>query len=218
MSESQLANLEGKLDSTGDLGKKCQDQSIAANLKTAVHKNTAEALSVVAKKMQSELEKALKKEWDDGQFSECNTPEAARDWVLKTIARASGFCDHVAAISKNHELIASGEAAALQRVTALIGKHNDNVVSQIRQLQSPKASPDPESPETPSLDGKGNPRRRPGEAPLSVPAMAAIKAKAKADEAANQDQQTAATKAKKTKSKKKAAKKTAKKKGRSRKS
>lgn len=198
MSEKLLANYEGKLDSTGEIGENCQKQTAEADFRAAAHKGAASALLTAAKHIQSQLEGLLKKEWDDGGFAKCKTPGAAQDWVLKTIGRAAGFCDHLAAIAKNHELIASGEATALRRMTEIIGKHNDTAASRIRQLQAGEVPPDPKNPD---LDGKGNPRRRPGEAPLSVPAMAAVKAKAAA-----------------AKPKKKAAKKTAKKKGESRKS
>ena len=205
MSEKLLANYEGKLDSTGEIGENCQKQATAADLKAVAHKGAASALLTAAKTIQTQLEALLKKEWDDGDFGKCKTPGAAQDWVLKTIGRAAGFCEHLAAIAKNHELIASGEAAALRRMTDIIGKHNDAAASKIRQIQAG------EVPKDPKLDGKGNPRRRPGEAPLSVPAMAAVKAKAKADK-------EAAAKPGKKAAKKKAAKKTEKKKGRARKS
>lgn len=181
MSEKQLANLEGKLDSTGELGQNCQEQTAMAELKAAAHKGAAGALVAVAKSMRDQLERILEKEWDDGQFAKCKTPKAAKDWVMKTIVRASGLCDHVAAISKNQELIASGEAAALRRMTELIGKRNDTAVAQIRQLQAPDVPSDTKNPD---LDGKGNPRRRPGKAPLSVPAMAAVKSAAAKKKAA----------------------------------
>ena len=210
MSEKLLANYEGKLDSTGEIGENCQKQATAADLKAVAHKGAASALLTAAKTIQSQLEALLKKEWDDGDFAKCKTPGAAQDWVLKTIGRASGFCEHLAGIAKNHELIASGEAVALRRMTDIIGKHNDTAASRIRQIQAGEVPCDPKDSKDPKVDGKGNPRRRPGEAPLSVPAMAAVKAKAR---------EAAAAKAKpKKKAGKKIAKKTAKKKGQSRKS
>lgn len=204
MSENLLANFEGKLDSTGELGESCQKESAAAELRVVLHKGAASAMATAAKNIRDQLEKLLKKEVADGAFAKCKTPGHAQDWVQKTIERAVGFCEHFAAISKNNELLASGEAVALHRMTELIGKHNDTAVSRIRQIQAG------EVPSDPKVDGKGNPRRRPGEAPLSVPAMAAVKAKAKADKEAAE--KPGKKSAKKKAAKKKAAKKSAKKK------
>ncbi len=190
MSDSQLAKFEGKLELSGEFGEKCQEQAIAAEREAQGRKGASEALRLTGSQINKQLTALLDKEWEDGEFADCTTPEAARAKVKRCITRAVGFCEHISAAAKNAELVSSGKAVALRQVAEMAGKHNDAAAARIRQLQAPR---EPNDPDNPDLDGKGNPRRASGERPMTVPEMADVKA--------------AAIKGKKKSSKKKSSKK-----------
>lgn len=175
MSDSQLAKFEGKLELSGEIGEKCQEQAKAAEAEAQGRKGASEALRATGQQINKQLVSLLDKEWDDGQFADCDSPESARSKVKRYISRAVGFCEHISVTAKNAELVSSGKAVALQMVAEMAGKHNDAAAARIRQIQSP---PEPNDPDNPDLDGKGNPRRASGERPATIPEMAEVKAEA----------------------------------------
>lgn len=174
MSQSQLAEFKGKLDLSGELGEKCQEQATAFEREAHANKGASEALGRAASHIHKQLVAVLEKEWEDGEFSECTEPEEARGKVKKYISRAVGFLENLGAMAKNAELVNSGKAKATQDISNLLGRHNDAAAARIRQLLAP---PEPESQDA-DLDGKGNPRRRPGERPVTEEEQAEVKAKA----------------------------------------
>ncbi len=177
MTDSQLARYQGKLELSGELGEKCQDQATAIEREAQQSKGAAEALRATGSQINKQLVAILDKEWGDGDFAECDSPEAARGKVKRYISRAVGFCENLSAIAKNSELISSGKAKALEEMAKLLGKHNDAAAARIRQIQSP---PEPTNPDSLDLDGKGNPRRRPGDRPVSISEMVTTYKKKKA--------------------------------------
>ncbi len=177
MNDQQLAKFEGKLELSGEIGEKCQEQATAAEAEAQQRKGASEALRATGSQINKQLMSLLDKEWDDGEFADCDSPDTARAKVKRYIARAVGFCEHISATAKNAELVSSGKAVALRQVADMAGKHNDSAAARIRQIQSP---PEPNDPDDPDLDGKGNPRRASGERPVTIPEMAEVQAKAQA--------------------------------------
>jgi len=159
-----LAKFEGKLEATAELGERCQEQALAAEHEAQQRKGGADALRAMSVQLHQQLCAILDKEWDDGEFAECTAPEFAKAKVKRTISRAVGLCENLSQVAKNAELIASGKATALRGMAEIAGKYNDVAAARIRQLKSP---PEPVVDDVVDVDGKGNPRRAPGERPVT---------------------------------------------------
>jgi len=162
----QIENFTGKLEVTAELGEAFQAQAAAAESLASACKGAAEALAATSSQINSQLVALLEKEWNDGEFNDCDSPDAARGKVKRYIARAVMFCEHAAQIAKNKELVASGRATAMQQMADLTGRHNDTAAARLRQLTAPDepAAADGKL----DLDGKGNPRRGLGERPVTI--------------------------------------------------
>lgn len=159
----EISSVDGKLSSTGEIGRALTERSEAAKVRAIESRGGCSALLGAAKGVRKQLMDALSDEQQKGALGDGLTPAEAFALVERYISRASGLVENVAAGLKTEELMALGEHRALESAADLVMRHNQAAQIRAKQLMAASSRRGKAPAEK---DGHGGRRRDPGERPL----------------------------------------------------